>query len=387
MKIKLISLLLFIFIQSFAQNKLPIIHSNSESVKIIENKVMITNWNLVASTIPDIYITGKFIKSQHLKIITDIDSLEINLKPNENFDFIVLKNQKDTCFTRFQSYKTQSFSKTKPSKTEKIPFKLTPFNNIQVQAVLNKKDSVNIHFDTGASDFYLTKDAIKKYFIPKNGPLTMNDISDNTFTVGNLKWEHQQIYPNDLTAQGNEGLFGWNVFDGKILEVNYDSNEMTVYTKLPKISKDYEKFDIEFMREQFRINIAFEIDGKKYNDQFLFDTGFQKAVMLDHGSLLQKNISTESLQTLNTSILRNSRNEEIPLKTVNIDKLIFGKYSINNIPSELNNYNKPTGYGTHFIGSDIIKRFNLIFDFQKNVVYLKPNNNFKDKYFEAKHKL
>lgn len=386
MKTKLIIILLFIFIKSFSQKKLPIIYSNSESVKIIENKVIITHWNLDPNIKPDIYITGKINKSQNFKIITDVDSLEVNLKPNENFDFIVLKKGKDSCFTRFQSPKILNFSHLKPSLYEKIPFELTPFNNIKIQTILNRKDTVSLHFDTGASDFYLTKDAIRKYLNPKNPKITMQDISDNTFNIGKLIWEHQQIYPNEITAQGNEGLFGWNVFDGKILEINYDDSLMIVHSQLPKISKDYEKFNIEYMKEQFRINLEVEVGGKKYKDYFLFDTGFQKAVMLDNDLLIKNNISTEKIQTLKATILRNSQNKEIPLRTVKIDKLFFGKYVFNNIPTELNDFSKPTGYSTHFIGSDIIKRFNLIFDFQNNIVYLKPNHHFDDKYYDEKNK-
>lgn len=386
MKIKLIIFFAFLFTESHSQSKMPIIYSNSPTVKIVENNVMTTGWNLDPTLRPDIYTTGKINQSVSVKMITDIDSLEVYLKPHETFDFIVVKNGKDSCFNRFQSYKNLNFEYVKNVTKQKIPFILTPYNNIQIKTILNDRDSINLHFDTGASDFFLTKESIRKYFSHITGPITLQDISNSTFSIENLKWERQQIYPNDLTAQGNDGLFGWNLFDDKILEVNYDTNEITVHSKLPKISNAYEKYDLKFMRDQFLIELAFEIDGKVYKDHFLFDTGFQKAIMLDQDLLTQKNIQPERLKTIKSTVLRNSRNEEIPMKTVSIDQFIFGKYIVKNVPSEVNNYNKPTGYNTHFLGSDVIKRFNMIFDFQRNVVYLKPNKLFAEKYYDEIHK-
>lgn len=275
-----------------------------------------------------------------------------------------------------------TFSFAQKSQIEKIPFDLTVFNNIKVKSVLNKKDTIFLTFDSGATDFYLTKEAIKKYLNPKGLELTMNDISDNTFNIGNLEWNHQQIYPIETTGQETEGMFGWNMFEGKVLEIDYEKNLMIVHTKLPKIGKRYEKFEMEVMKEHFCINLEIEDENQKYKSKFLFDSGFQKAVMLDNDLLTKMNFPTNKLDVLKTTILHNSNNDEIPLKTVKIQKLIFGKYTLENIPSELNNYNKPAGYETNFIGSDVLKRFNIILDFQKNIVYLKPNRNFNNKYFD-----
>ena len=145
-------------------------------------------------------------------------------------------------------------------------------------------------FDTGSVDFYLTKDAIKKYLNPKGLKLTMKDISDNNFNISNLNWQHQQIYPIETTAQGNDGMFGWNAFDGKILEIDYDKNIMIAYSKLPKIGKEFEKFPMELMKEHFCIYVDLENNGKKHKTRFLFDSGYQRAIMLDNDILNENNL-------------------------------------------------------------------------------------------------
>lgn len=372
-------LILNISAVNFAQEKTITIKSNSEKVKIIEGEE-IRNWILDSKIKPKIYTTGKNVHSKNIKITTGIDSLEVNIKPNQIFDFVVLLNEKDSCFTRIESPEIVDFSNKKPLFKNKIPFEITSFNNIKVKSILNNQNTLELTFDTGAFDFSLTRDAIKKYLNPNNLKLTMEDISDNTFDIGDFKWEHQQIYPIETTGHFTEGMFGWNIFDGKILEINYDKNTMIVYSKLPKISKDYEKFDMELMRYHFCIAIEIESENVKYKSRYLFDTGFQKAIMLDHDLLTQMDYPTDKLEIIKSSILHNSQNEEIPVKTVKIEKLIFGKYVLENIPAEINNYNKPARYSTNFLGSDILKRFNIILDFQKNIVYMKPNKYFYDEY-------
>lgn len=239
-------------------------------------------------------------------------------------------------------------------------------------------------FDTGATDFYLTKEVIKRYLNPNGLKLTMKDISDNHLSIANLEWKHQQIYPIETTGQGNDGMFGWNAFDGKILEINYDKGILVAHSKLPKINKDYEKFPMELMKEHFCISAVMEVNGKKYKNRYLFDSGFQKAVMLDTNILSDNGLNVGDFKLLKESKVFNSQNEEIPLKTVNLNKLHFGKYVLENIPAEINSYNKPAGFKTNFLGGEILKRFNMFIDFQKNVVYLKPNKLFCVEFVEPK---
>lgn len=260
---------------------------------------------------------------------------------------------------------------------EKIPFELTPGNNIKVKAVLNYKDSLFLTFDTGAIDFYLTKDAIKKYLNPKGLKLTMADISDENFRIGKMQWDHQQIYPVEIAAQETEGMFGWNMFGGKVLEINYDENLMTVHTMLPKKSRNYEKFGMEVLKEHFLISLEIAQDDQKIRTKFLFDTGFQKGLVLDNNLLARLKFPTDQLQVLKTTVLHNSNNEEIPLNTVNVQELWIGKYKIQNVSAELNTQKKPAGYETNYIGSEILKRFNIIIDFKNQMVYMKPNRKYK----------
>ncbi len=366
-----------------AREKLPVIKSGTPAVTIIENKELVTNWNLEPGTRPDIYRTGKNISSRNIKILTDSDSLEVNLQPGNSFDFVVLLQGKDSCFTRFVSPATKDFSRVKPARKDTIPFVLTKDNNLQVQAVLNRKDTVTLLFDSGASGFYLLKTAINKYLNPSGKQLTMKDISDNDFSIGNLSWEQEQIYPLTTTGDCCEGMFGWDAFDGKVLEIDYDHSRMIVHTKRPEISKEYETFPMEYMKEHFCIYLPVAVDRKRYTGRFLFDLGYQRTIMLDQEMMQQKGLAIKDLPVIKETVMYNSAKEAINLMTVDLEKIIFGRYVLEAIPAQVNSNTRPAGYAANFLGGEVLKRFNIILDFQQHKVFMKPNHLFKAPYAES----
>lgn len=380
MRLSISTLLLLASTLFYSQKKLPVVKSDTQEVTIIENNELNTKWFLNSKVKPDTYITGKNVKFKRVKLKTDIDSIEVKLKPTEKFDFIVLYKGKDSCFTRFESPEIRNFSKVKPARKDTIPFILTEQNNIKIKSKLNKKYEVDLMFDTGASGFYLIKDAIKKYLNPNGLQLTMKDISDNDFAMGDLEWQHEKIYPIETTGHGCEGMFGWDAFDGKVVEIDYDKNIIIVHSQRPKISKDYEKFEMELMKEHFCINAEMEVNNKKFKSRFLFDSGFQKTLMLDNALIKKSGYPKAELPVIAKTVMYNSNKDEIPVETVLNEKLIFGKYVLKNVPAQINSYSQPAGFTTHFLGGEVLKRFNTILDFQENVVYLKPNHLFNEAY-------
>lgn len=198
---------LFAIIMGFAQKKIPVIKSNTLKVSIIEDGLAKTVWNLDSTIKPDTYNTGKITKRKSIKLITDIDSIEIKLKPEQKFDFIVLYKHKDSCYTRFQAPKRKSIVNTKKD-IDTVSFVLTDKNNIVLKTIFNKKDTLNLVFDTGASGFHLTKEVIKKEYNPNDSKekITMRDLAKNQFQIGNMIWNDQQIYPIGEIPEGASGL-------------------------------------------------------------------------------------------------------------------------------------------------------------------------------------
>ena len=365
----LLSFLIFSSVSfSFAQNSLPVVKANSKSAYIIEGEEDRYNWNLSSTNKLDIHTLTKSVKPKWVTLYTDVDSIRVKMKPNENFDFIVLLNGEDSCYTRFESPALKNFSKQRPVTQDTIPFILSAFNNTIFKAVLNNKDTLNLKFDSGTTGLLLTNDVIDNKI-----QWARNAKFDNNLQMANLSWDSLRIYPVELSGQGTDGRFGWDLFDGKVVEIDYDKSLFIVHSKLPKISEDYAKFEMEYKYTLFCIQTDLQVNDIRYESRFLFDSGYQSTIMLDT-FLMKKQNYPEDLKEIKRVIMRNGQGKEIPIITVNNERINFGKHKLFNIPVQLMTGANPARFNTHILGNEVLKRFNTFLDFQNNIVYLKPNS-------------
>ncbi len=82
------------------QKNLPIIKANSSKVSIRDGEEFKKDyWNLSPDLKPDIYNTVAKEKKR-ITFYTDIDSISYIVEPNNQYDFVILLNKKDSAFTR-----------------------------------------------------------------------------------------------------------------------------------------------------------------------------------------------------------------------------------------------------------------------------------------------
>jgi len=374
MKISLIFILGFVTICQ-SQIKIPAIKASSKTCYIKEGNEEKTKWNLDPKTKPDLYVTNKSTKGKTVTFYTNQDSLTVKVKPGKHFDFVVLLNEKDSCYTRIECPALKDFSKLKPEIHDTIPFVLSEYNNIIFKVTLDDKETLDLKFDSGTTDFLLTNETLSQ--------LKLNNLKGHHFKLGNQVWENQEIYPVELSGQGTAGRFGWNLFDGKIVEIDYDKKLFIIHSKLPKRDKSYTKLDMEFTHTLFCIQASMQIKDKAYKGRFLFDNGYQRTVMLDQQLIKEQQYPKENLPVLKRTILKNGQGEEIPVLTVKNEKMFLGNVCLNDVPVQMLATSNPAQFKTHILGNEVLKRFNTILDFQENKVYLKPNLLWNDPYTEG----
>jgi hypothetical protein len=375
----------FLLVQSiFAQSKLPVIRATSKSVSINDGGYLDKNaWNLSPKIRPDIYTADRSRKTKWVTFYTDIDSIKVKVKPGTRFNFIVLLNGKDSCYTQIASaIPPENMLKNNIATHDTLPFTLTPYDAIAVKAIINGTDTVNLHFDIGSFNFRLTKDAIlKKTKLLSNQPDALPGKTKPNFNnmnkvfklqMGNLIWDSPDIGATAVTAQGMDGKFGWNLFDGRIVELDYDRNLLIIHSKLPKALKGYVKSKLEFIRSFVCAKAAFEIENKKYAGDFLFDTGSGQAIILDSTWASKQNFPT-NLKLIKSSTLSDPRGVKYETKVVLSPLFKINGFALSNIPTLLLGGKNPTGFGINFLGNGLLKRFNMILDFKNDCLYLKPN--------------
>lgn len=376
MKVNFFLLQFFICFNCIGQNKLPLIKASAFKATITEGEDEISAWYLDARIKPDVFTMSKTINAKKLKFKTDIDSISLKLKPGQSFEFIVLLGDSDSCYTKIVCPSVKNFSYLEPAVHDTIPFVLSPYNNIIVKSIVNDKDTLNLKFDTGTNGFLLTNETlVNKVDIPK--------LDKNKFQIGKQIFEKQEIFPVVLSGQGSDGRFGWNIFDGMIVEIDYDLNLFIIHSKLPKINKAFRKFDMYYAHTLLSMDGALQIKQKKFKSRFLFDNGYQRTLMLDQNVMQRQSFPKEGLEVIKKTVMQNGQGKEIPVITANNEIFKLGNFTLTNVPVQLMTTENPAGFETHIMGNEVLKRFNTILDFQKNKIYLRPNKLYNENYAEG----
>ena len=375
----------FLLVQPvLAQSTLPVIRASSKNVSINDDGLLSVNsWNLSPAARPDIYTADRTRKTKWVSFYTDIDSIKIKLKPGTKQDFIILLNGKDSCYTQVESaIPPESKIKNAVATTDTIPFTLTSFNAIAVKAVINHTDTVKLHFDAGSFDFRLTKDAIlKKTKLLSNQPDALagtatpnynhlNKVS--TLQMGNTVYDNPAVFATTVTAHEMDGRFGWNIFEGKQVEIDYDNGLLIIHSGLPKNLKGYNKSKLLFLHSFVCMKGFFEIAHKKYPGNFLLDTGADQAVIADSGWAGKQHFA-DNLKLIRTSVLRDPRGVQSTTRIVVAPRLTIGNFELSNIPTAVLGGKNTVGFEVNYLGNDLLKRFNTILDFKNDNIYLKPN--------------
>lgn len=373
MKYIFLVLLLVFSSLGFSQKKLPVVKATSKAAVIYEEGQPDTKWNLSPETKIDAYTTNKLTQATLVRLKTDIDSISFTLKAGQHKDFIVLLLGKDSCYTRFQAPDIKNFRALKPEVHDTISFGVNKYNTNYITAIVNKTDTLKMNFDTGATEMTLTEDALSQKI--KNDLKLYNTYHD--VEIGKRVYK-TKIYDIKLAGHETDGLLGWDLFEGMVVELNYDKNIMVVHSKLPKSVKNNKKatkFKIKYFNNRFFIEAEIVQNGIKVKEWFLFDTGYQKTVMLDNDLLAQKNFPASQMKEINRIIMHGTTGNEVPVITANLESLKIGKYEMKDIPVQIMTSNKTRfGANIHILGNEILKRFNTFLDFQDNTVYLLPND-------------
>ena len=269
---------------------------------------------------------------------------------------------------------------TLPLHPDTLAFKITEANNIVFSAVLDNADTLDLYFDTGGSEIVLKHSTIREKTTLLNGRNKKYNEENYmplkglySLSLNNLKWDSLTIYPVELMPKEADGHFGWNLFEDKIVELDYEKKLMIVHSTFSGDLADYSKSEIEYINTLFCINGSIQVGDHKYPNRYLFDLGFQRAIVLDKNLRFKSNFPN-NLPVIKESVLRNSEGTEFINRVVEVENICFGKSCISHVPVQLLSTSNPARFETHILGGELLKRFNTILDFQNGFIYMKPNS-------------
>ncbi|WP_420384728.1 aspartyl protease family protein [Roseivirga sp.] len=271
-----------------------------------------------------------------------------------------------------------------------IPFEIQN-GHIYVQVSIDGSRPLSMAFDTGARANLLHEDVASQLDFAITGSQQVSGASGMTqiqasanheIGLGELKARGEAFLLMNLDHLGDEehpldGVIGGTLLDRYITEINFDASEIRFYNKSDfELPKDFQS--IEFSLRPFRIpvitgqlNLA---NGMKLQGPYLIDTGAALSLRINSPLVRQEALeqqvlpnypyTTNALSSASTDYVGRLPGFELlghefqgfPIRMATGKGGVSGSTSVNGI-----------------IGLEILKRFNLIFDYADQVMYYQPS--------------
>lgn len=273
-----------------------------------------------------------------------------------------------------------------------IPFKLTSSNNIVIEAVINKIDTVDLMFHTAESSISIIKskvDSLASFNPTKTlegiqtwgGDATTKYALDNSIKIGSFKKDSITIFQTGLSGPGTDGKFGPNFFEDKIIELDFDNSKLIIHNKLPSKASKYNAHKLRIERESMLfIDGNLRIENDIIPHSFLIHSGYASNLLLDDEFVNNHKLNNK-LKTLSVAELKDSHGNIIKTKKAILPSLELGEYKLNQLP--IGFFAGSIGrQKMSILGGDLIRRFNMIIHISDSMIYLKPNANYNLEYYE-----
>ncbi len=279
--------------------------------------------------------------------------------------------------------------KTTDIHSDEIPFTLTKWNNLSVDATINDTDHLKLMFHTDAGSVVVTEEAAKKCNslrfdkdVPTKswgGESNSRFCTDNRLQIQGLSWSKVTIFEDLHSGHETDGKFGPSQFDGKIVEIDYQRNVLLIHDSLPEKASAFEKFTFEKQQDSFFVTGSINITGRDVENSFLVHSGFSGAAMLDD-QFVADNESLKSLPVLNESQVKDSFGNVLKTKKIVLPSIQFGSMKFTDVPVSI--FEGSIGrQKMSLIGGDMLKRFDIILDASDRAIYLRKNRLQDAKFF------
>jgi PDZ domain len=287
-----------------------------------------------------------------------------------------------------------------------VPIVSLPFELVQNQIIfnvrINHSGPLRFVLDSGTKDLFVYRDVAKKWLkkikdIPsyktdKDTLLIGKSLNDTLHLKGlHIAIDKVNVYSRNQYGQYSgikiDGVIGSALFRDFIVEINYDQQLVHVYDQ-----QDYEyqgygwavKIQMVGGVPAAKANVT-QINGDTFKTSLILSTGFMESVVLNKKYADKRGLfeSNPDYYYYYTPVLPGYFN---PVRKVNISELSVLGYFLNDGTMDLARrenaleFNHLIFKANGMVGNEMLKRFNIVFDFSRNVVYVHKNKYFDSDY-------
>jgi hypothetical protein len=267
---------------------------------------------------------------------------------------------------------------------------------VVVKALINNiPDSLNFILDTGSGGISLDSFTCEKLQLKTEqsdktirgiaGMRTVRFAYNNTMHLPGLRVDSLNFHINDYEILSSvygehiDGIIGYSFLVRYIVKLNYDSSRMSVFSrgtmKYPRGG---------FLLKPLLVSIPIQGGRVKEQDQeingrFYFDIGAGLCL------LLSSDFATDSLKFNPRKKMFHTQAEGLggkaQMKITTVKEFKLGPYKFRRVPAYIfdDEYNVTSyPYLGGLIGNDLLRRFNVILNYEKRDIHLIPNSHFRE---------
>lgn len=292
----------------------------------------------------------------------------------------------------------QGFSLPSEEKYEKLHFQL--INNLIVIPLEVNGTELSFVMDSGVSTPILFNLADQDSIQLKNvSEITINGLGEgepisalsskgNFFRLGNIKNPSQKLYvvmDGDINFSPSlgipiHGIIGYDLFKDFVVDINYTTKTIKFFnpkTYVYKKSKKAQTLDIALVGRKAYLDASIDLkDDTELDVKMLLDTGSSDAIWLFEDERIK--IPDKNYE----DFLGKGLAGNIYGKRTKINSIKIGDFNIEDakaaFPDMLTfSAIKDMGNRNGSLGGEVLKRFNIIFDYPNEKITLRKNSNFK----------
>jgi hypothetical protein len=185
------------------------------------------------------------------------------------------------------------------------------------------------------------------------------------------------MYVEKQIGDNADGTIGYDVFENKILEIDFTRSVMIVRDRNPNVAS-YTPFPMILDgKEVPSIAATLVAEGSLIPRPLLFDMGATGCVFLNYETAKENHLF-ENLQMAGSGNRTGAGAGAQKTALAILPELRLGPYVLKNVP--INMALRASNEKTEELGMDVITRFNLVLNFPRSVIYMKPNGLFDAPY-------
>lgn len=370
---------------------LPILRANSKLVDVQDgNRLRKGDWSVDPSIPLDVFEVSRSSEPKVVTFITDVESKSFEIKPGGVVDFIILLNGKDQCRTRI-SMRAMSARRSQGTPVGPVTIPITiRKGKLHLEGRINESKTLDLLFDTGANTTVVYPSGRDKGVTlafdgsaingGTGGSVTRQTSSDNRLEVGGLFWEHESVLFVERQADAADGIVGYNVFEDKIIELDYDRMVMVIHDSLPEHAMGYTKIDMPFIGSLTAVEGSLVNGSVRATGPMVIDTGGSGTLIVNR-PFIEQNGLHGGLKLIGSSRSGGVGPAQIRNEVVRAPGLEIAGFTLVDVPVNVPvaDDKVPSADAEPARGllcMDVLSRFNTFFDYQANQAYFKPNTRF-----------